>query len=69
MVLALLGLTMFSEAGRTRAWKGHAGEALDRLHAKDYIPDPKSKDKSVWMSDKCVQRTRELFERHFARKS
>jgi len=68
MVLALLYLTMFPEAGGTRAWKGHAWEALDRLHAKGYISDPKSKAKSVWMSDEGVQRARDLFERHFARK-
>ena len=59
MVLALLCLTMFPEAGGTRAWKGHAWEALDRLHAKGSISDPKSKAKSVWMSDEGVQRARE----------
>jgi len=68
MVLALLCLTMFPESGGTRAWKGHAWEALDRLHAKGYISDPKSKAKSVWMSDEGIQRARELFEQHFARK-
>jgi len=41
---------------------------LDRLHAKGYISDPKSKAKSVWMSDEGLQQARELFERHFARK-
>ncbi len=68
MVLALLCLTMFPESGGTRAWKGHAWEALDRLHAKGYISDPKSKARSVWMSDEGIRRARELFERHFARK-
>jgi len=67
IVLALLCLTMFPEAGGTRAWKGHAWEALDRLHAKGYISDPKSKAKSVWMRDEGLQQARELFERHFAR--
>lgn len=65
-VLALLYLTMFPEAGGTRAWKGHAWEVLDRLHAKGYISDPKSKAKSVWMSEEGVKRARELFERNFA---
>ncbi len=68
MVLALLCLTMFPEVGGTRAWKGRAWEALDRLHAKGYISDPKSKAKSVWMSDEGLQQARQLFERHFARK-
>jgi len=49
---------MFREAKATRAWKGHAWEALDRLHAKGYISDPKSKAKSVWMSDEGTQRAR-----------
>lgn len=68
IVLALLCLTMFSEAGSTRAWKGHAWEALDRLHAKGYISDPKTKAKSVVMSEQGSKRAQELFERHFARK-
>jgi hypothetical protein len=34
MVLALLSLTMFEEKGGARAWKGHAWDDLDRLHAK-----------------------------------
>jgi hypothetical protein len=45
MVLALLWLT---PAGDGRAWKGHDWDALDRLHAKGYISDPKSKAK--WAS-------------------
>jgi hypothetical protein len=65
-VLALLCLTMFPEAGGTRAWKGHAWEVLDRLHAKGYISDPKSKSKSVWLSEEGVKRAQELFERNFA---
>lgn len=69
IVLVLLSLAMFPEAAGTRAWKGHAWEALDRLHAKGYTSDPKSKAKSVWMSDEGTKRTRELFERHFARKA
>jgi hypothetical protein len=48
MVLALLWLT---PAGDGRAWKGHDWDALDRLHAKGYISDPKSKAKSVVLSE------------------
>ncbi|MDX6460305.1 MAG: hypothetical protein QOE55_4002, partial [Acidobacteriaceae bacterium] len=69
MVLALLYLTMFSEAGGTRAWKGHDWDALGRLHARGYISDPKSRAKSVGMTEEGSNRARELFERHFARKS
>ena len=47
-VLALLYLTLHevSESGG-RAWKGHDWDALDRLHEKDLISDPRSKVKSV----------------------
>jgi hypothetical protein len=65
MVLALLWLT---PAGDGRAWKGHDWDALDRLHAKGYISDPKSKAKSVVLGEEGERLSRELFERHFARK-
>jgi len=66
MVLALLtlGITDEDEWG-ARAWKSFDWDALDRLHAKGYISDPKSKAKSVVLSLEGVKRARELFERHF----
>ena len=64
MVLALLWLTLSAE---NRAWKGFDWDALDRLHAKGYISDPKSKTKSVILSAEGLQRSRELFERYFGR--
>ena len=65
MVLALLWLTQWGDG---RAWKGHDWEAMDRLHAKGYISDPKSVAKSVVLSEEGMGLARELFERHFARK-
>ena len=65
MVLALLWLT---PAGDGRAWKGHDWDALDRLHAKGYISDPKSKAKSVVLTEEGERLSRELFARHFGRK-
>jgi hypothetical protein len=69
VVLALLWLTAFDvdEYG-ARAWKSHDWDALDRLHAKGYISDPKSKSKSVVLTEEGMARARELFKRHFARK-
>lgn len=64
-VLALLWLT---QAGNRRAWKSHDWDALERLHAKGYISDPKSKARSVAFSDEGERQARELFERHFGRK-
>jgi hypothetical protein len=62
MVLALLWLT---QAGDGRAWKGHDWDALDRLHEKGYISDPRSKAKSVAMTEEGERLSRELFARHF----
>ncbi|PYV43731.1 MAG: hypothetical protein DMG06_09510 [Acidobacteria bacterium] len=65
-VLALLHLTSFTDHGLTRAWKGHDWEALDRLHQKGYISDPKNKYKSVALTEAGRARAQELFERLFA---
>lgn len=66
MVLALLFLTTFARGGETCAWKGHDWETMDRLHAKGYISDPRSKAKSVVMTDEGAVRSRELFKKYFA---
>jgi Domain of unknown function (DUF6429) len=65
MVLALLTLTMMKDGSDVRAWKGHDWEALDRLHARGYISDPKSKTKSVVFSEEGARRAQELFALHF----
>jgi len=41
---------------------------MDRLHAKGYISDPKSKAESVVVTVQGVRRSRELFEKHFEKK-
>jgi Domain of unknown function (DUF6429) len=68
MVLALLYLTMFNDKHESRAWKGHDWDAMDRLHEKGYISDPRSKAKSVAMTEEGAARARELFEKHFVKK-
>jgi len=69
MVLALLYLTIWEQDDEgARAWKSHDWDALDRLHAKGFISDPKSKAKSVVLSPEGVKRARELFDLHFAGK-
>lgn len=70
LVLALLCLTITEEgAWGARAWKSHDWDALDRLHAKGYISDPKSKAKSVVLSPEGLRRAQELFEQYFARQA
>lgn len=61
MVLALLYLTSFSEMGSVRAWKSHDWNALARLHEKGLINDPKSKAKSILLSEEGTRKSEELF--------
>lgn len=64
-VLALLFLTSFDDGPATRAWKGHDWEAMNRLHEKGYISDPKSKAKSVVLTPEGKRLSEELFDRFF----
>ena len=67
MVLALLYLTSFTEQGVTRAWKGHDWDALDRLSEKGLISDPKSKAKSVVLTQEAAKKSAELFWGYFGK--
>ena len=69
IVLALLHLTSFTERGITRAWKGHDWDVLDRLCEKGLISDPKSKAKSIVLSEEAAQESAELFGKHFGKQS
>ena len=66
MVLALLYLTSFTERGVTRAWKGQDWDVLNRLHEKGLISDPKSKAKSVVLSEDATKQSASLFWKYFA---
>jgi hypothetical protein len=66
VVLALLYLNMFDDGfGNTRAWKSFNWDTMDHLFEKGYIDDPKSKAKSVFMTDEGIRRAEELFRRYF----
>lgn len=64
VVLALLWLTTF-EKYETRAWKGHSWEHLGRLYEKGFIGNPKSKAKSVVVTEEGEKRSKELFDQYF----
>ena len=68
MILALLYLTTFKDGLGTRAWKGHDWAAMERLYKAGYIDDPQNKAKSVRMTEEGLEKSRELFERHFVLK-
>ena len=64
MVLALLFLTLHNDC---RTWKGHDWEAMNRLHEKGMIEDPVKRTKSVMFTEDGLQRSRELFIKHFGK--
>ena len=66
MVLALLYLTSFTEHNITRAWKGQDWDVLNRLNQKGLISDPKSKAKSVVLSEDAAKESARLFQKYFA---
>jgi len=67
IVLALLHFNAHTDHGVTRAWKGFDWDSLDRLHAQGFISDPKSKAKSVVLTEEGARVAEELFRRHFGK--
>lgn len=65
-VLALLHLNAFEDHGQVRAWKTFDRDAMDRLHERGCIGDPKSKAKSVPLTAKGVVAAKDSFQKHFA---
>jgi hypothetical protein len=68
-VPALLHLTSFTEHDVTRAWKGHDWDSLKRLYEKGFISDPRSKAKSVVLTEEGAKRANELFNKLFMKAS
>jgi hypothetical protein len=64
--LALLYLNLFEDRWSARAWKGMPWEAMDRLHEKGLIGDPKSKAKSVVLTEEGRRAAQEAFRKLFA---
>lgn len=65
VVLALLHLNSFSDHSSIRAWKSFDWDSLNRLHDRDLIEDPKSKARSVVLTQEGVELAEELFRKHF----
>ncbi len=65
--LALLCLVTFEreEGFGARAWKGFDWNTMNRLHEKGHISDPKSKAKSVVVTEEGFAKAKELFQRFF----
>lgn len=67
--LAFLHLTTFREGPGLRAWKGLDWEVLDRLHTKGWISDPRSKARSVVVTEEGAKRSEALFRELFGKPS
>lgn len=65
MVLALLYLNAHADGPFTRAWKSFDWDAMDRLHEKGFIENPKGKAKSVAFTEEGFRLAEELFKKHF----
>ena len=65
MVLALMWLVIHGDKYGARAWKSFDWNTLDRLYEKGYISDPKSKAKSVALTDEAVKLSESLFKKYF----
>jgi hypothetical protein len=66
-VLALLHLTKCGNQYGQAAWKGHDWDALNRLHEKGYLGNPKNKNKSVGMTAEGDAKSEELFWKLFGK--
>lgn len=62
-VLALLYLGLHDGA---RAWKGFDWEAMNRLHEKGFIADPRGKAKSVAFTEAGLDEAKRLIEQSFS---
>jgi len=62
VVLALMQLTLHDSY---RAWKGFDLETLDRLHEKGWIENPRSKAKSVALTEEGLANSARLFQLYF----
>ena len=60
-VLALMHLDAHKGQFGWRAWKSFPWEATDGLHERDLISDPKSKAKSVMLTEEGARLAEELF--------
>jgi hypothetical protein len=66
--LAILSLTLFSDMGATRAWKGMDWDLLAVLHQKGWIGDPVGKQKSVTLTDEGKDLATEFLEKYFGKR-
>lgn len=65
--IALLYLVTWPESYGVRAWKSFDCDTMSRLHEKGWISDPKSKAKSVAMTEEGYRKSQEIFRQLFGK--
>ncbi len=68
VAIALMYLTFEGSRGELRAWKGLDWDVLAVLHEKGWIGNPRTKARSVLVTETGGKQARLLFERHFKAK-
>ena len=63
--LALMYLGLHRQGPVVRAWKGYDWEVLDRMYEKGWIGDPKSKAKSVPVTEEGQALADKFFNKYF----
>jgi hypothetical protein len=63
---AVLGLLYLGLHGVDRAWKGFDWEAMNRLHEKGFVSDPRGKAKSVAFTERGLIEARRLLQELFS---
>jgi hypothetical protein len=61
LVLALMQLTLHEQR---RAWKSFDWDVMNDLFERGLISDPRSKAKSVLLSDEGLARSREMYDKY-----
>jgi hypothetical protein len=64
---AVLALLLLGRVDRARAWKGFDWDALNRLHEKGFISDPRGKAKSVVFTEEGITEAERLLKKMFAK--
>ncbi len=62
---AVLALLLLGRHDGDRAWKGFDWEAMNRLHEKGFVSDPRGKAKSVVFTEKGLNEAERLLKKLF----
>ena len=67
VALAILWLSAYTDSGATRAWKALDWELTDLLFTKGWIGNPRSKAKSVPITEEGARLAESFLDRHFGK--